>query len=87
VKNLLCFETPSSTEWRFYNTFKPNYFYDIENDLEAKIKAFNYYAPSESKSFPHPRNADGLRILAKMRGMQVGVEYAEAFEIIRSIGV
>jgi len=85
VKNLLCFETPSSTEWRFCEAFKPNYFVDIEKDLEAKIASFNCYAPSESKPFPYPRNAEGLSIYAKMRGMQIGLRYAEAFEVIRSI--
>jgi LmbE family N-acetylglucosaminyl deacetylase len=85
VKNLLCFETLSSTEWQFSKTFKPNYFVNIKKDIDAKVAAFNCYAPSESKPFPYPRNEDGLRILAKMRGMQVGLESAEAYEIVRCI--
>lgn len=85
VKNVLSFEIPSSTEWRFHNAFKPNYFVDIKSEIDAKINAFNHYAPSESKPFPYPRNEEALRIYAQMRGMQVGIEYAEGFEIVRSI--
>lgn len=84
VKNLLCFETPSSSEWRFSETFDPNYFVDIENDIDAKLAAFSYYAPSEAKPFPYPRNSEGLTVNAKMRGMQAGLRFAEAFKIIRS---
>ena len=84
LKNLLCFETPSSSEWRVSKAFTPNYFVDIDKDLDAKIAAFNCYAPTESKPFPFPRNEEGLRSFAKLRGMQVGINNAEAFEIIRS---
>jgi LmbE family N-acetylglucosaminyl deacetylase len=85
VKNLLCFETPSSSEWRFHDSFRPNYFIDIGKDIDAKVAAFNFYAPSESKPFPYPRNEDSLRLLAKLRGMQIGIESAEAYEIVRCL--
>jgi hypothetical protein len=37
------------------------------------------------RPFPHPRSYEGVRSLAKVRGMTVGVAYAEAFEVIRRV--
>lgn len=87
VRDLFSFEIPSSTEWSF-NTyqpdFRPNVFVDITETIEMKIKAMQTYK-SESCSFPHPRSPESLRSTASHWGSVVGVEYAEAFELIRSI--
>lgn len=85
VKNVLCFEIPSSTEWNFENPFNPNFFVDIENNIERKIKAFNKYYPTEGKKFPFPRSAKGLKTYSNFRGMSVGIKNAEAFKIMRFI--
>lgn len=85
VKNVLSFEIPSSSEWRFIDTFQPNLFIDIEKYIDSKVSAFNFYAPTEEKSFPFPRCEEGLRTIAHYRGMQSGLFYAEAFQIIRAI--
>ncbi|UVI29685.1 PIG-L deacetylase family protein [Paenibacillus spongiae] len=84
---IICFETVSSSEWTQYTddkTFKPNYYVNIEDTIEEKIKALQYY-DIEMRPFPHPRSYKGIRFLARIRGMTVGVQYAEAFEIIRKI--
>lgn len=83
--DIICFETVSSTEWTQHSddkTFKPNYFIDITDEIDDKIKALKYY-DVEMRSYPHPRSYEGVRYLANYRGMSVGVHYAEAFEIIR----
>lgn len=83
--DIICFETVSSTEWTQYSddkTFKPNFFVDITEEIDDKIKALHYY-DVEMRSFPHPRSYEGVKYLANYRGMTVGVRYAEAFEIIR----
>lgn len=85
VRTVLSMEILSSTEWRFIETFRPNYFVDINADINAKVAAFAHYSPTESRAFPFPRCEEGLRIQARMRGMQVGLEHAEAFQIVRSI--
>ncbi len=84
---ILCFETVSSSEWSQHTNdkeFKPNYFVDITDTIEDKIKSLQYY-DIEMRPFPHPRSYDGVRYLARVRGMTVGVEYGEAFEIIRRV--
>lgn len=83
VRNLLVFETPSSTEWRYTETFSPNLFVSVSDYIESKVLAFSEYAETEGAPFPFPRSADGLRYLARYRGMQAGIQFAEAFQIIR----
>lgn len=84
---LLCFETVSSSEWGQQTddkTFKPNYFVDITDTIDRKIAALQCYEV-EMRPFPHPRSYLGVKCLAQVRGMTVGVEYAEAFEMIRRV--
>jgi LmbE family N-acetylglucosaminyl deacetylase len=84
---ILCFETVSSSEWSQHTNdkeFKPNYFVDITDTIDDKIKSLHYY-DVEMRPFPHPRSYDGVKYLARVRGMTVGCEYAEAFEIIRRV--
>ena len=86
VKEFCAFEVPSSTEWafnRFASGFKPNLFFDISKTLDMKIQAMELYM-DEIQPFPHPRSAESLRITAQRWGSVIGIEYAEAFELIRS---
>lgn len=85
VKRLYSFEILSSSEWRFSKTFEPNYFVTFEKKyLDKKNEALAKYK-SEIKSFPYPRSREGIETLAKLRGMQIGSNYAEAFKLIRGI--
>ena len=46
VKRILSFEVPSSTEWQsssLGNSFYPNWFENISDTLELKIKALRAY--------------------------------------------
>ncbi|CAM2881203.1 PIG-L deacetylase family protein [Clostridium sporogenes] len=86
VKEIYAFETVSSTEWNFSNpsNFKPNYFIDITETLDGKLKAMEYYK-SELREFPHPRSNKNLEASALKWGSVISREYAEAFEVIRII--
>jgi LmbE family N-acetylglucosaminyl deacetylase len=84
VKEIICFEVPSSTEWNYPNTFVPNYFVNISKQLDKKIKAMEVYT-SEIQKFPHPRSSEYLKINANRWGGVSGNIAAEAFEIIRKI--
>lgn len=52
--------------------------------MDLKVEALKEY-DVEMRDFPHPRSYEGVKALAKVRGMTVGVPYAEAFEIIRRV--
>lgn len=87
VKEIYCFETPSSTEWNFQygdKTFKPNVFVDIEDTIQAKLDAMACYK-TELGEYPHPRSLKALEIIAAKWGTVVGRKYAEAFELIRKV--
>ncbi len=88
VSTIITFETPSSTEWQAFNYknyFMPNMYMEIDEEhLKQKIKGMESYQ-YERREFPHPRSPEALTILAKKRGVEIGVNYAEAFMIIRDI--
>lgn len=84
LKTLLSFEVLSSTEWNFSKSFLPNHFELINSaQLNLKWQALKCFK-SEIRKYPHPRSEEGLKTLAKYRGMQSGFKYAEAFKIVRN---
>lgn len=89
VKEIYSFEVPSSTEWYVSSEksyFIPNVFVDISDTIDKKIEALRVYK-SEIRPFPHPRSPEYVKSLAKMRGSNSGLKYAEAFCLIRSLKV
>lgn len=85
---IFTFETLSSTEWRPPQekiNFEPNYFIEINSsNLESKINAMQCYF-FEKREYPHPRSPKSIKINAQNHGKIIGVEYAEAFNLIRGI--
>ncbi len=87
VKKIYAFETLSSTEWQSKGegVFRPNVYYDISGVMDDKLKAMKAYR-SELRKYPHPRSLEGIRILAQFRGLESGLELAEALCLVREIG-
>lgn len=86
VKTIISFETPSASEWHFgiNNVFAPNIWVEIsEENLIAKQKAMDCYE-FETREYPHPRSNKALKSLAEKRGVEIGVDLAECFYVIRS---
>ncbi|MBT3784385.1 PIG-L family deacetylase [bacterium] len=87
VKSLYTFFVPSATEWGsspLSIPFLPNFFVDIEDEIEFKIRAMDCYT-SETRPAPHPRSSESLKAYAKACGATVGVSYAEPFSLVRSL--
>jgi LmbE family N-acetylglucosaminyl deacetylase len=87
IKEVLCFETPSSTEWApsyLEYHFMPNVFIDISQTIDKKMKAMQAYK-SEIRDYPHPRSLEVLRLKAKIWGIKTAVREVEAFELVREI--
>ena len=83
INTLMSYEVLSSTQWKFTENFKPNFFVQLnEKNIKDKINSLKIYK-TEIKKFPHPRSIIGIKTLSMYRGMQIGSKYAEAFEIIR----
>ena len=85
VKRILSYETLSETEWgQSIEPFIPNVYVDVSKTFEKKIEAMKAYE-SELKQYPHPRSLEIIEALAKKRGSEVGVNFAEAFVLIREV--
>jgi LmbE family N-acetylglucosaminyl deacetylase len=83
VCSVHAFEVPSSSEWG--TGFRPTLFRDVHGwPMQKKLDALECYV-GEMRKFPHPRSREGIMALATLRGAQVGVNMAEAFEVIREI--
>ncbi|NBP06449.1 MAG: PIG-L family deacetylase [Bacteroidetes bacterium] len=75
---LLCYELP----WNNFE-FKTTLFFGLhESHVEQKIKALSNYKSQAHRAYMQP---DFIRSLAKVRGVQVGLPYAEVFEVVRMI--
>ncbi len=84
IKEIYCYEVLSSTECSYTKVFKPNYFVSLDRQqIDKKIESLNFYK-SEMRDFPNPRSSEGIETLAKFRGMQIGKNYAESYEMLRS---
>ena len=86
-EKILAFEIPSSTDFAYFKkskNFQPNHFLDIKKYWKKKKEALQAYK-TEIKKFPNSRSLKGIEILSKFRGMQNGLEQAEAFLVLKEI--
>jgi len=87
IKKVLMYECISETEFAPAlpeKVFIPNYFVDISPFLEKKLAIMQIYE-SELEEHPFPRSLKNIEALATFRGASVGVEYAEAFQLLKFI--
>jgi LmbE family N-acetylglucosaminyl deacetylase len=88
VKHIYAYETLSETEWGHPTpeaVFIPRKYIPLsEQQFERKLSAMSCFT-SQLKDFPNTRSLEAIKNLAALRGSTVGVNFAEAFDIIRSI--
>ena len=84
VKEIYAFEVLSSTEWNSPSVkyFSPNVYIDIIDYIDIKRQVLEVYS-KEMHQPPHSRSIDNALRLNALRGNSVGMDYAEAFELIR----
>lgn len=82
INLIASYEVLSSTEWNFKESFNPNYFEDITDYIDDKVRALKFYK-DEIKSYPHSRSIKSIISLSNYRGVQSGFKNAEAFQIIK----
>jgi LmbE family N-acetylglucosaminyl deacetylase len=74
---ILAYESPLT-----FPSFNPQVYIDITDTLKIKVKALMTYKSQVQKEY---MKAEAIEGLARYRGHQAGVKYAEAFEVIRMI--
>lgn len=86
VRAIYAFETASSTEWEPADgrPFQPTRYVDISAHLDAKRAAIRAY-DFEMRPFPHPRSAEAIEALWRLRGAHAGMKAAEAFIVVREL--
>jgi LmbE family N-acetylglucosaminyl deacetylase len=84
-QKILSYYVPSSTDYNPYNNFQGNIYYDIENTINDKIKCLELYYNKEMREYPHTRSYENILNLSKVCGSEVGLKFAEKFELIREI--
>jgi len=84
IKRIMSYETLSETDFILNQEghFNPNFFIDISDFFEDKIKLLNVYK-SEILPHPFPRSDASVRSLSVLRGSQSGFKHAEAFQLLR----
>jgi LmbE family N-acetylglucosaminyl deacetylase len=85
VRTVLAWEVRSATEWGIHQPFRPTWFQPLTDDaLALKRQALNIYA-SELRPWPHTRSLEALEHQVRARGSEIGVDAAEAFDVIRHL--
>jgi LmbE family N-acetylglucosaminyl deacetylase len=87
IKQILMYECISETEFApalAEKVFLPNYFVDITIYLDKKNEIMKIFE-SELGQHPFPRSLENIKALAHFRGASVGVQYAEAFQLLKYI--
>lgn len=87
IEAIFMMEVFSSSEWAFGETtpFNPNFFVPLRQaHMNMKIEALSKYV-SELREAPHPRRIDHILNVARLRGSQVGHEFAESFMLMRGV--
>ena len=86
-RRLVAYETLSSTDAGAQlpeKLFTPQVFIDVSPHIDQKVEIMSLYE-SEAQGDPGPRGPSAIRALARMRGATVGVDYAEAFTLVREL--
>ena len=86
VKEIYAFEVLSSTEWNTPGVavFSTNVFIDVTDYINIKKQVLEVYS-EEMRQPPHTRSVDNVLRLNALRGNSIGVNYAEAFMLLKTI--
>ncbi len=77
---ILSYDQPQLT-WN-HTPFHPNFYIDISNFLDLKLKAYRCHQ-SQIRPEPHHASVENVERLARLRGSEVSLPAAEAFECHR----
>ncbi|MGB3681940.1 MAG: PIG-L family deacetylase [Rubrobacteraceae bacterium] len=83
VPHVMAYEM-TKINWAAEPMPRPVAFCDISNHLDTKIEAIKRYA-TQLRPSPHIRSPESVNALARVRGAEIGVDYAEAFGVLRTI--
>jgi len=83
VPHVFMYEMPK-IQWAVEPLPRPAAYCDISAHLGVKLEGVKRYA-TQLRSSPHIRSLESVTALASIRGKEIGVEYAEAFGVLRTV--
>ena len=82
---ILSYYVPSSTDYNPVNNFLGNVHYNVVDYKDIKLKCLKECYDEEMREYPHTRSYENVENLMKVWGSEVGLKYAEKFELIREV--
>jgi LmbE family N-acetylglucosaminyl deacetylase len=82
VSVVLMYDEPYS--WTVNELFKPNWYLDISGFETKKAELMRLYA-TQNRAEPFPRSGENLIRYARIRGSEIGVQAAEAYQLLRGV--
>ena len=76
---------PSSTDYNPLNNFNGNSYFDVTDYKDIKLKCLKECYDEEMRESPHSRSYENMENLMKVWGSEVGLKYAEKFQLIREV--
>lgn len=73
-------EIEEATRWPLASN--PNFYVDITDFMDEKIELYKCHK-TQLVDDPHPRSIENLKRLAGLRGSEIGVKYAEGYNLLR----
>ena len=80
---VLVYESPKILWWSD-DIPRPQAFVDISDVLDRKLEALAAYA-TQARPAPHIRSPESVAALARLRGAEIGVAHAEAYQVLRTV--
>tara|TARA_R110001606_G_scaffold165429_6_gene309881 strand:+ start:1504 stop:2166 length:663 start_codon:yes stop_codon:yes gene_type:complete len=84
-EKIYSYYVPSSTDYNPSSEFNGNVYYNVTDYVDKKIQCLRECYDGEMRNSPHARSYENVKNLMKVWGSEVGIQYAEKFEIIREI--
>ncbi len=78
LSTLLSYELP----WNNFSFTTSCFFTLSQANIESKLRALKCYKSQQHKSYA---NEEFIKSLGRVRGVQIGSEYAEVFEVVRMV--
>tara|TARA_R110001592_G_scaffold45495_2_gene145379 strand:- start:9697 stop:10380 length:684 start_codon:yes stop_codon:yes gene_type:complete len=84
-QKILSYYVPSSTDFNPRNDFRGNVYFDVSSTYKIKLECLKENYDEEMREYPHTRSYENIENLMKVWGSEVGLKYAEKFELIREV--
>ena len=76
---------PSSTDYNPLKNFVGNVYHNVVDYKDIKLECLKKCYNEEMREYPHTRSYENIENLMKVWGSEVGLKYAEKFQLIREV--